>query len=377
MESRVYVAQNRVTSEDSIKKELYDHVTKYKNLNRSQKRQLLEVLEKNVDRFVKDPKSPPEALLVSHVVNTKNAQPIADKTRRFSPQMAREIEEHTTEMLKNGICRPSNSPWSSQVLLSRKKDGTMRFCIDYRKLNDVTIKDDYPMPNIRDLIDEVNGSKFFSCMDMPSAYWHIPMDSESIPKTAFQTPQGKYEMLRMPYGMRNSQATQQRLVDRVFEPVPNTRAYVDNTFTHSKEFKEHLDYVELSFQQLRKYNLSVRLDKCVFAQSRVEQFGLVISEEGVRPSPENVTKVEAYPRPNNTKELKRFLGMSNYYREFVPKYAEISEPLQELERKETPFVWTEVRENAFSAIKNKSRAIAYLIFPTGMNRLQLNSMHLK
>ncbi len=113
LESRVYVAQNRVTSEDSIKKELYDHVTKYKNLNRSQKRQLLEVLEKNVDRFVKDPKSPPEALLVSHVVNTKNAQPIADKTRRFSPQMAREIEEHTTEMLKNGICRPSNSPWSS------------------------------------------------------------------------------------------------------------------------------------------------------------------------------------------------------------------------------------------------------------------------
>ncbi len=240
---------------------------------------------------------------------------------------------------------------------------TMRFCIDYRKLNDVTIKDDYPMPNIRDLIDEVNGSKFFSCMDMPSAYWHIPMDSESIPKTAFQTPQGKYEMLRMPYGMRNSQATQQRLVDRVFEPVPNTRAYVDNTFTHSKEFKEHLDYVELSFQQLRKYNLSVRLDKCVFAQSRVEQFGLVISEEGVRPSPENVTKVEAYPRPNNTKELKRFLGMSNYYREFVPKYAEISEPLQELERKETPYVWTEVRENAFSAIKKQIASNCLLNFP--------------
>lgn len=363
LDSRVYVAQNKVTTEDKMKGKLRDHVSKYRNLSNSNKEELLKVLEDNADLFIENPKSPPEAQLVSHVVDTRNAQPIADKTRRFSPKMAAEIEEHVTEMLTNGICQPSKSPWSSQVLLSRKKDGTMRFVIDYRKLNDVTVKDDYPMPNIRDLIDEVSGAKYFSCMDMPSAYWHVPMDEESIPKTAFQVPQGKYEMLRMPYGMKNSQATQQRLMDRVLAPVPDTRAYVDNTFTHSKEFQDHINALKQTFQQFRKHNLSVRLDKCIFAQHKVEQFGLVISEEGVTPSPENVSNIKAYPRPNNVKELRRFLGMANYYREFVPKYAEISEPLQELERKETAYVWTEAREKALLSLKDMIANNCLLNFP--------------
>ena len=277
--------------------------------------------------------------------------------------MAVEIGEHVKEMLKNGICRPSKSPWSSQVLLTRKPDGSMRFCIDYRKVNDLTEKDDYPMLNIRDLIDDVNGAKYFSCMDMPSAYWHIPMEAESIPKTAFQVPEGKYEMLRMPYGLKNSQATQQRLMDQALAPVPNTRAYVDNTFTHSKDFDHHLDALKKTFKQLRKYNLSVRLDKCIFAQHEVEQFGLIISEKGVTPSPKNVAKLKAYPRPNNTKELRRFLGMANYYREFVPKYAEICEPLQELERKGSQYVWTEMREEAFEMLKNKIADNCLLNYP--------------
>ena len=250
-ESRAYVAQNKVTTLDSMKKKVRSLVQGYCNLDTVQKQKLTSLLENNVDLFSEDPKCPPEAQLVSHVVDTRNAQPIADKTRRFSPHMAAEIGNHVTEMLKNGICRPSKSPWSSQVLLTKKKDGTMRFVIDYRKLNDITVKDDYPMPNIRDLIDEVNGSKFFSCMDMPSAYWHVPMDKQSIAKTAFQVPQGKFEMLRMPYGMKNSQATQQRLMDQTLEPVKNTRAYVDNTFTHSVEFNEHLEFLKQTFRQLR------------------------------------------------------------------------------------------------------------------------------
>ena len=191
-ESRVYVAQNRVSTVDSMKKKVRSLVQGYTNLDTTQKDKLIALLEDNVDLFSKDPKCPPEAQLVSHVVDTRNAQPIVDKTRRFSPHMAAEIGNHVAEMLKNGICRPSKSPWSSQVLLVKKKDCTMRFVIDYRKLNDITIKDDYPMPNIRDLIDEVNRSKFFSCMDMPSAYWHIPMDERSIAKSTFQVPQGKF-----------------------------------------------------------------------------------------------------------------------------------------------------------------------------------------
>ena len=116
----------------------------------------------------------------------------------------------------------------SGIILVKKKDGTMRFVIDYRKLNDITIKDDYPIPNMRDLIDDIAGSNFFTCMDMPSAYWHTPMEEESIPKSAFQVPKGKYEMLRMGYGLKNAQATQQRFMDQTLKPVQNTSAYIDN-----------------------------------------------------------------------------------------------------------------------------------------------------
>ena len=126
--------------------------------------------------------------MVSHIIDTRNTQPVRDKMRRVPPKWRDEIEEQIQEMLMNGICRESKSPWSSQVLLVRKRDGTMRFVVDYRKLNDVTIKDDYPMPNMKDLIENIKGEEYFSCMDMPSAFWHIPMDEESIAKTAFQIP---------------------------------------------------------------------------------------------------------------------------------------------------------------------------------------------
>ena len=245
------------------------------------KERLREVLHSYSDIFIEDPKKPPEAKLVSHVIDTKNAQPTRDKLRRLPPKWAHEIEKQLEEMIMNGICRPSKSPWSSQVLLSKKKDGSMRFVIDYRKLNNVTIRDEYPMPNIKDLIDELEGSEYFSCMDLPSAYWHIPMDTESISKTAFEVPRGKFEMLRMPYGLRNSQATQQRHMDNVLGGVKNTSTYVDNILTHSPSEDEHLNILEECFKRIREHNLSLRLDKCDFGKKEVEQFGFVVNKKGI------------------------------------------------------------------------------------------------
>ena len=184
-DSREFVASITPVSEDSMKRKIREKISGYEHLNSEQKRSLTTLLLENADLFIKNTRNPPQAHLVSHIIDTSKNLPVRDKMRRFSPDAMKEIDAQVQEMIQNGICRPSNSPWSSQVLLARKKDGTMRFVIDYRKLNDLTVKDDYPIPNMKDLIDDIEGSQFFSCMDMPSAYWHIPMDEESIPKSAF------------------------------------------------------------------------------------------------------------------------------------------------------------------------------------------------
>ena len=238
--SRACVAQEKNTKTD-MNEEIRKHVSDNKFIHSTEKHDLLTL--KYSDIFIPNPKNSPKANLVSHVIDTGITNPVRDKMRRLPPSWSEEINKQIEEMLNNGICRPSKSPWSSQVLLVRKKDGSMRFVIDYRKLNDNTKRDDYPMPNVRDLIDELNGAKYFSCMDLPSAYWHIPMEETSIEKTAFEIPRGKFEMLRMPYGLVNSQATQQRHMDTVLKDVPNTISicgqHIDILYQFPKPFIIH------------------------------------------------------------------------------------------------------------------------------------------
>ena len=339
VDSRLFVAQEKTTTTD-ITDRINEEIEQNDTLDSTNKERLRDLLYRFQDRFIEDPKKPPRTHLVEHVIDTTNAQPTRDKLRRLPPSWREEIAKQIDEMLANGICRPSNSPWSSQVLLTKKKDQTMRFVIDYRRLNDVSCRDQYPMPNIRDLMDDLQGAKLFSCMDLPSAYWHVPMDESSIAKTAFEVPGGKYEMLRMPFGLKNSQSTQQRLMDQVLGKIPKTSTYVDNILTHSVTPSEHFRNLEAILTQLRESNLSLRLDKCEFMRQRVEQFGFVVDKNGLRPTGDGVRKINMYPTPTNVKEVKRFLGMANYYREFVPKFSEIAEPIHQVLRDGVSFSWT-------------------------------------
>ena len=190
-------------------------------------------------------------------------------------------------------------------------------------------------------------------MDLPSAYWHIPMHEDSIEKTGFEIPKGKFEMLRMPYGLKNSQATQQRHMDQALKDVKNTSAYVDNILSHAILFKDHISNIRACFKNLRPNNLSLRLDKCNFGKTKIEQCGFIFSEIGMSPSSENIKKIREYPRTGNAKELKRFLGLANYYRDFMKMFAGIAEPLYELLRIGSSFVWIETREIAFKSVKDK------------------------
>ena len=256
-------------------------------------------------------------------------------------------------MLTNGVCRPSKSPWSSRVILVSKRDGTTRFVVDYRDLNSVTTKDAYPMPNPKDILDKMQGKQFFSFLDAASAYWCVELEEEDKHKTAFATPRGHYEMNRMAFGLCNSQSTYQRLMDDTLRGVNNTDSYVDDICVYSSSFEEHLKDLRSAFTALQKANIQLRQDKCSFAVRSGHFVGHIISGEGRRPAPRNVEKIVNAPRPSNRQELQRFLGLINFYREYIEGMAHVAEPLYRLTRKEVKWEWNSSSEDAFQDLKDK------------------------
>ncbi|KAI6658406.1 Retroviral-like aspartic protease 1 [Oopsacas minuta] len=169
-----------------------------------------------------------------------NATPIKERARRMQPKWEAEVERQLDEMVTNGVCRPSHSPWAINVVFVKKKDGSLRFAIDYRQLNNATKKDAYSLPNIQTILDKLEGNQYFSLLDIASASWSVPVKKTDIEKTAFHTPRGQYEMVIMPFGLCNSQATFQRLMDNILEEVPRAEAYVDDCCVFSRTFESIL-----------------------------------------------------------------------------------------------------------------------------------------
>ena len=194
--------------------------------------------------------------------------PIKSKKFRMSPQQEEEVKRQAEEMVKNGIASPSASPWGSNVILVKKRDGSMRFAIDYRKLNDVTVKDSYPMPNVRDIVDRMKGSEYFSKMDMASAYWAIPIREEDKEKTAFFNPRSLFEMNVLAFGLCNSQATYQRTMDKTFEDVTEVDSFIDDVIQYAKGFDDMLSTLREVFTRFQENNLQMRVDKCRFLMQR-------------------------------------------------------------------------------------------------------------
>ena len=199
--------------------------------------------------------------------------PIKERARRIPPKWDVEVDRQLDEMVANGVCRPSHSPWSANVVLVKKKDGSLRFAIDYRQLNNATKKDVYSLPNIQTILDKLGGSRHFSYLDIASAYWSVPVKRTDIEKTAFHTPRGQYEMAVMPFGLCNSQATFQRLMDNILEKVSRAEAYVDDCCVFSRTFEEHLEDLRDTFARIREGNVKLRRDKCHFGYSGGEFLG--------------------------------------------------------------------------------------------------------
>jgi hypothetical protein len=276
-------------------------------------------------------------------------RPIKQAPRRLPYHKQAIVKAELEKMLEANIIRPSSSPWASPIVLVTKKDGTTRFCIDYRKLNDVTKKDAYPLPRIDESLDTLAGSKYFCTMDLASGFWQIGMAEDDKAKTAFCTKFGLFEFNVMPFGLCNAPATFERLTERVLRDMlwEECLVYIDDVIVFGMTFSEMLLRLRKVLERFREHNLTVKAKKCDLFKKEVEFLGHIVSEEGIKCNPKKVDRVKEWPRPENVGDVRSFLGLAGYYRKFVEGYSSLARPLTELTKKHVPFVWAPGCQKAF------------------------------
>ena len=325
------------------------------DLSDDEKAELMKLLREYRDIFAFEMSELGKTHLVKHVIDTQTVQPIKQRPYRVSPAQRKAIEEEVNKMLQNDVIKHSTSPWASPVLLVPKPDGSMRFCIDFRKLNSVTAKDSYPIPRIDDILDNLNGSAFFSSMDLMCGFWQVEMAEDSKEKTAFVTHDGLFECEKMPMGLTNSPSTFQRLMQEVLRTIiwKGALLFFDDVLGHSKTFSSHLIILRKIFECLRAANLKLKPSKCRFAFSKVEFLGHTVSKQGVQPNNKNTATVKNFPTPSSIKNVRTFLGMCTYYRRFIQNFSSIAAPLYKLLKQGAKFEWTDLQEHAFQCLKQK------------------------
>lgn len=294
--------------------------------------------------------------LVEHKIDVGDAQPIKCRPYRVSQKEREIIDEQIKDMLQNDIIRPCHSPWSSPIVLVKKKDGSVRFCVNYKKLNNVTKKSNYPIPNIDDIMTYFGGAKYFSCLDMFSGYFQVKVEENSKQYTAFVAQgHGSYEFNVLSFGLCNGPSTFQALADEVFQGMKwkDVVIYLDDILVFSKTKDEHLQKLRRVFERLRQAGLTLKPSKCTYARTEVNVLGHTVSEAGISPDEEKLIAIKAFPVPRNVKSVQSFIGLCNYYRKFINNFSLIARPLHEATKKDTGFIWGPPQQQAFENLKQK------------------------
>uniref|UniRef100_A0AAQ4PTP4 ribonuclease H n=1 Tax=Gasterosteus aculeatus aculeatus TaxID=481459 RepID=A0AAQ4PTP4_GASAC len=293
--------------------------------------------------------------LIAHRIETPPGVTVRSRPYRMPEHKRKVVQGELASMLEMGVIEESHSAWCSPIVLVPKKDGSVRFCVDYRRVNNVSRFDAYPMPRVDELLDRLGSARFFTTLDLTKGYWQIPLSPESKEKTAFSTPYGLYQFTTLPFGLFGAPATFQRLMDRVLRPhAAYAAAYLDDVIIHSTTWD--VRRVGAVLEALRRAGLTANPGKCAVGRREVRYLGYHLGGGQVRPQVDKTTAIAACPRPKTKKEVRRFLGLAGYYRRFIPGFADLTSSLTDLTRRgaSDPVQWSEQCQQAFEKVKQRA-----------------------
>ena len=338
-------------------------------LSTDEYQQLLIFLTDHHEQFALDPLELGSTNQVIHSIDTGDHPPIKQHPRRIPFALRSKVDTMVEEMLDQGVIKHSHSPWASPIVLVQKKDGSHRFCVDYRRLNSITKLDVYPLPRIDDTLDLLAHTRYFSTLDLASGYWQVAMDPKSQEKTAFTTHAGLYEFRKMPFGLTNAPATFQRLMEAVLSGLSRNICldYIDDILVIGRSFEEHMNHLSKVFDRLKEAGLKLKAQKCKFGAGEVIYLGYQVTQNGLAPTPDKIRAVRDYPTPTDVRTLRSFIGLASYYRRFVPCFAAIASPLHALTKKDVSFEWSPACELAFTQLKSLLCSPPVLAFPDFTN----------
>ena len=292
-----------------------------------------------------------------------DSDPVSQKPYPVAMKHYNWVKEEIDKLLEAGVIRNSHSSWSAPIIVVPKEDGGKCLVIDYRELNKVTRKFIWPMPKVEDIFSQLNGAKYFSTLDLRAGYHHIGLSTDSIPKTAFTSPFGKYEYVKVPFRLAQAPACFQELMTGVLKDLPFAMAYLDDIIIYSSTPEEHLQHIKTVFEKLCHAKLSMKLSKCHFFTKEIQYLGHILGVEGIRPVPAKLEAIKAMHPPVNPKQVCTFLRLVGYYRKFIKNFAKIVKPLTMLTRMDVKFEWKETHHCAFMKLKDTIIKAPILRYP--------------
>lgn len=327
-------------------------LTSEDNLKPEERRKLQELVE---GHFKDEPQTLGRTDKVKHLIDTGDATPIKQRYYNVSPARQKLINEELDRMITLGVVEPSQSAWSSPIMLLDKPDGSKRFVVDFRAVNAVSKKDAYPLPQVTTILDRLRDAKYLSSLDIKSAYWQIELEESSKEKTAFAIPgRGLYQFVTMPFGLCGAPGTWQRFVDNVLgaDLEPNVFVYLDDIIVVTSSFEKHLEVLSEIFKRIRAAKLTLNKEKCKFVRPELKYLGYIVSAAGLRVDPDKIKAIVDIPVPGTQKAVRQFTGMASWYRRFIPNFATRMHPLTSLLRRKSKFEWSAEAEQSFRDMKS-------------------------
>ena len=358
------------------------------HLNLNIQQQLDNLLGTFKDQFTKDEMTIGTTALTQMSIDTGDSDPVSQKPYPIAMKHYNWVKEEIDKLLEAGVIRNRHSSWSVPIIVVPKGDGGKHLIIDYRALNKVTRKFIWPMPKVEDIFSQLNGVKYFSTLDLRAGYHHIGLTADSKPKTAFTSPFGKYEYVKVPFGLAQAPVYFQELMTGVLKDLPFAMAYLDDIIIYSSTPEEHLQHIKTVFKKLRHAKLSMKLSKCHFFAKEIQYLGHILGMEGIRPVPAKTEAIKAMHPPVNPKQVCAFLRLVGCYRKFIKNFAKIAKPLTVLTRMDVKFEWKETHRCAFMKLKDAiiqapilrylDTVKPYIVYMDTSNnacRAQLSEMH--